>query len=220
MKHDGLHARRKSADLVAPVRDDGGRRNDKNWLLGFLATLFVLERLEERKRLHRLPQSHLVRKYSAELKLMEEVEPADALLLVVPKLSDESLTDAQRLDLRKRCEFLAQRRQPLVESNRESLVVDAREADSLRQRQLSLVSVAYPAVRIDHAKHRAQLADIAAWNAGIRAAVEACPAVSVDPRVLEERRQRKVCIIVDDRDVAVEPVDGTRAAGSVVCLVP
>ena len=92
---DRLEARRELVDLALPVRDDGGRRDHEIELLLILA----LGPEQQRDRLNRLTEAHVVGENAAAVQLVKEHEPREAFLLVRTKIGLEGarLRDARNL---------------------------------------------------------------------------------------------------------------------------
>ena len=96
--------RRELVELALPVRDDAGRRDDERLELLLAVGLRVLldgglHREQERDRLDRLAEAHVVGEDAARADLVEEREPLEALLLVRAELRLEVARLLDDLDL-------------------------------------------------------------------------------------------------------------------------
>ncbi len=87
--------------LALPVGENAGRGDHQ----GRRGALGVARLLEQRQRLHRLSEPHVVGEDSAEAVAVEEPQPGESRLLVVPERGGEPLRGGHRRDARELLEL-------------------------------------------------------------------------------------------------------------------
>ena len=111
VQHYGAHVGSKLFNLVAPVGNNRGRRDDEDRLLrALLLSSLFLQTLKECERLNGFSETHLVGEDAAELKFVKEVKPAHALFLIVTQLSNKALRGLNWFNLGEGGELLVESR--------------------------------------------------------------------------------------------------------------